>query len=111
MIEEYLSRGEQALLISILTEREPEDAFKSLEDIKEKTLYMREYRRKKRLGLLTREKQRLITYKGETHNIKEWSEITGINHNTLLYRLNSPNFTIEEVFERKIGVSRRRKTK
>lgn len=111
MIEEYLSHGEQALLISILTEREPEDAFKSLEDINKMTLYHRELKRRKRLGLPIREKQRLITYKGETHNIKEWSKITGMAYSTLRKRLSSPNFTIEEVFERKIDVSRRRKTK
>lgn len=29
----------------------------------------------------------LITYKGKTHCIKEWAEITGIKYYTLLYRL------------------------
>ncbi len=29
----------------------------------------------------------LVTYKGETHCIKEWAEITGIKYYTLLFRL------------------------
>lgn len=29
----------------------------------------------------------LVTYKGETHTIAEWSKITGINKNTLWYRV------------------------
>jgi hypothetical protein len=41
-----------------------------------------------------------ITYKGETHNIAEWSRITGIARKTLELRLKSPNFTIDEAFEK-----------
>ena len=41
---------------------------------------------------------RLITYKGETHCVAEWSEILGINVKLIYDRLRK-NWTIEEVFE------------
>jgi hypothetical protein len=44
-----------------------------------------------------------ITYKGETHNIAEWSRITGIARKTLELRLKSPNFTIDEAFEKPVN--------
>ena len=44
-----------------------------------------------------------ITYKGETHSITEWSRITGIARKTLELRLKSPNFTIDEAFEKPVN--------
>lgn len=38
-----------------------------------------------------------ITFNGETHCIKEWSEITGVKPATILYRLNSGK-SLEKVF-------------
>ena len=46
---------------------------------------------------------RLITYKGETHTIAEWSRIKGIPRETLGLRLKSKNFTLEEAFEKPIN--------
>ena len=37
-----------------------------------------------------------ITLNGETKTLKEWAEQLGINHTTLLGRLNYPNWSIEE---------------
>lgn len=34
-----------------------------------------------------RRNNRYITFKNETHTIKEWSEITGVHHKTLAYRI------------------------
>lgn len=42
---------------------------------------------------------RFVTYKGETHNLAEWSRITGIARRTLESRLDSKNYTLEEAFE------------
>ena len=36
-----------------------------------------------------------ITYNGETHNIKEWAEITGINYHTLFSRITNPKWSVE----------------
>ena len=33
-----------------------------------------------------------ITRKGITHSIAEWSKLTGVNHETLRYRVNHNNF-------------------
>lgn len=44
-----------------------------------------------------------ITYHGETHSITEWSRITGIARKTLDLRLKSPNFTLEEAFEKPVN--------
>ena len=33
-------------------------------------------------------RRRMITIKGESHNIKEWSEIVGVNVETMRYRIN-----------------------
>lgn len=41
----------------------------------------------------------LYTYKGETKTVSEWSEITGIRHDTLLYRIKH-NFTEEKIFQK-----------
>lgn len=40
-----------------------------------------------------------VTYNGETHTVTEWSRITGISVNALLYRLNNPKWTLDKVFE------------
>jgi hypothetical protein len=37
-----------------------------------------------------------ITFNGETKTLKEWAEQLGINHTTLLERLNYPNWSVEE---------------
>lgn len=39
-----------------------------------------------------------ITYKGETHTLKEWSEILGIKYNTLKSRLETYKWSIEDAF-------------
>lgn len=44
---------------------------------------------------------RYITYKGETHTIAEWSEITGIKYRTLYCRLFVYNIPVEEAFTTK----------
>ena len=47
-----------------------------------------------------RQNTRRITYKGQTHLIPEWSEITGLPLTMLYSRLNpNSNFTVEEAFE------------
>ena len=43
-----------------------------------------------------------VTYNGETHCLKEWEEITGINRATLLYRIKSGK-PLEEVFSKADG--------
>ena len=45
----------------------------------------------------------MITFNGETHNISEWSRITGISRKTLQRRLKSKNFTIQEAFEKPVN--------
>lgn len=45
----------------------------------------------------------LITYKGETHTISEWSRIKNIPRKTLDLRLRSKNFTLEEAFEKPVN--------
>ena len=49
---------------------------------------------------------RTITYKGETLTVAGWEERTGIKKNTIITRLNSPNFTDEQVFETPIGTTK-----
>ena len=39
---------------------------------------------------------RLLTYKGETHTISEWSEITGINKSTIRKRIDRSGWSIEK---------------
>lgn len=41
----------------------------------------------------------LVTYKGVTRTLSEWSRIIGISRHTLKDRLESKHFTIEEAFE------------
>lgn len=43
-----------------------------------------------------RRTNRFITFKGETHTISEWGEITGIKPNTIRMRLDSYGYTIEQ---------------
>ena len=43
----------------------------------------------------------LLTYKGETHTLKEWAEITGINYNTLVGRINRLGWSIEKTLNKK----------
>lgn len=37
-----------------------------------------------------------LTYNGETHNLKEWAKIIGINYSTLRARINIYNWTTEK---------------
>jgi hypothetical protein len=43
----------------------------------------------------------LLTYKGETHTTKEWSEITGINYCTLIGRINRLGWSTEKTLNKK----------
>lgn len=47
--------------------------------------------------------QRLITFNGETHNIKEWAAIAGMNHHTLHQRLTRHRMPFEEAITRPVG--------
>lgn len=40
-----------------------------------------------------------ISYNGETHNLKQWSEKLGINYGTLKARINRYHWTIERAFK------------
>ena len=42
---------------------------------------------------------RLITYKGQTMNLKKWSDKLGINYGTLLSRLDESKWSVEKAFE------------
>lgn len=50
-----------------------------------------------------------ITYNGETHCIAEWSEITGINRATILFRIQQGK-SLDKVFSKTDGRSTRWKT-
>ena len=52
-----------------------------------------------------RRNNRYVTYNGETHTIKEWSDLTGISTQALAYRLNNPKWTLDEVFNTKFNGS------
>ena len=54
-------------------------------------------------------KGKFITYKDETHNIKEWSEITGIFEGVLAYRVRQ-NWDIEDIFNTPVGAINNYKT-
>ena len=43
----------------------------------------------------------LLTHNGETHTIKEWSEITGIKYCTLVGRINQLGWSIEKALNKK----------
>ena len=45
---------------------------------------------------------RYVTYNGETRTIKEWSEITGINYNTLVGRLYRYHWPVEDALGIKV---------
>lgn len=49
-----------------------------------------------------------ITYKGETHCLKEWSEILGINYGTLKGRIQKRKWNIEKAFTEPIHEEKRR---
>ena len=53
--------------------------------------------------VLNRRCTRRFTYKGETHILKEWSEITGIKQSTLYARINSYGWPFEKAITTKIG--------
>jgi hypothetical protein len=60
-------------------------------------------------------RNRLITFNGETKNLVEWSEITGIHNNTLKDRLNT-GWTIEEALttpaiDRSVNITYKGETK
>lgn len=40
----------------------------------------------------------LVTYKGETHTLKDWAKITGINYNTLRGRITNYKWNAEKAF-------------
>ena len=44
----------------------------------------------------------LLTYKGETHCVAEWAEITGISYNTIITRLQR-GYDIEQAFGKKVN--------
>ena len=46
-----------------------------------------------------RKNSKYITYNGETHNIKEWADILGMNVSTLSRRINISHWDIEKAFE------------
>lgn len=46
-----------------------------------------------------RDRCRCITYNNETHSIKEWAEIRGINYRTLATRINSYDWSIGRALE------------
>lgn len=48
-----------------------------------------------------RRTNRLISHNGETHTIKEWSEITGINYYTLLGRITRLGWNTEKTLNKK----------
>ena len=45
---------------------------------------------------------RNVAYKGETHSIKEWSEILGINYHTLCSRIVLRHWGVERAFTQDI---------
>jgi len=51
---------------------------------------------------------RMLTYKGETHNVAEWCEITGISRRTLMSRLNM-GWSIEDALSKPIDNSKKKK--
>ena len=44
----------------------------------------------------------VVTYKGETHTVAEWAEITGISYRTIISRLNRDKLPPEKVFEKRM---------
>ncbi|MDI6740757.1 MAG: hypothetical protein QME74_10400, partial [Candidatus Edwardsbacteria bacterium] len=44
---------------------------------------------------------RFITFQGETKTASEWSTITGINHQTMLSRIDKLNWPIEKALTRR----------
>ena len=52
-----------------------------------------------------RRNNKLITYKGVTMTLKQWSEKLNINYQTVHSRLNRSHWTIEEAFEKGGNIS------
>ena len=50
----------------------------------------------------------LITYKGETLTLKQWSEVLNINYNTLSRRINGMQWSVERAFETPVQAHNRR---
>lgn len=57
-----------------------------------------------------RRNNHLVSYKGETRTLVEWSEIVGIKYKVLSHRLNVYGFTVDEAFNLPVGCRRDRKT-
>lgn len=55
----------------------------------------------KKIQANNRRTNHLLTYKGETHTLKEWAEITGINYSTLVARINRLGWSIEKILNKK----------
>lgn len=45
-------------------------------------------------------RERLITYKGKTQNLRQWSDELGISYTCLINRLNCLHLSVKEAFER-----------
>lgn len=56
-----------------------------------------------------REKARYITFRGRKQSEKQWADEIGITTVALRYRLNSPNWTLEEALTMKSGERRKAK--
>ena len=52
---------------------------------------------------------KVLTYKGETKTAREWSESSGVNYNTIIFRMNK-GLSAEDVL-RDVTTERRRKSK
>lgn len=53
-------------------------------------------------------KNLMLTYKGETKCLKEWSEILGINYGTLQSRICRDKWSVEKAFETPVNANKRR---
>lgn len=45
-------------------------------------------------------RERLITYKGKTQNLRQWADELGVSYSCLINRLNCSHLTVKEAFER-----------
>lgn len=76
--------------------------------------YKDEYRRvysmpkKRKVDKHKSERPKRLTLNGETHTIREWSEISGIRYSTLVSRLYRYGYTLEKAISR--GVTRNPRT-
>ena len=53
-----------------------------------------------------RRTSRLLTYKGETHTMKDWARIAGLNYNTLRSRINAYKWSIEKALTTQTNTGR-----